>query len=173
MSKTYEQAHRSIRELRGSAKEHLCACGASASDWAFQHTPDPLRSPKGRPYSENPFDYAPMCRSCHQSFDFENQESIHEMRLRVGKKAGDANAARWALDPDKKAQSAAGLANAARLLRDQVYARRMREENSRGGLIGGTSGRRKCLVCGKVSHPAGIGSHQKHSGHTGHEDVNS
>lgn len=171
MSKTYEQAHQSIRAQRGSASGYLCECGRPARDWAFLHKAAPLYSPQGRPYSEDPADYAPMCRSCHQSYDFQNQENVRDVRTRAGRAAGRANAARWAADPEKKAQSAGGRANAEKLRSDPEYAARTRRENARGGRMGGATGRRECLDCGKVSHPAGIGSHQKHSGHTGYKDL--
>lgn len=55
---------------RGRASEHTCACGAQATEWAYQHQAAvELRDENGSPYSLDPEDYAPMCRTCHIKLD--------------------------------------------------------------------------------------------------------
>ena len=42
------------------------SCGEQAQEWSFQYPPGwSVR------YSDDPNDYAPMCRSCHRKFDLE------------------------------------------------------------------------------------------------------
>lgn len=55
----------------GRADAHQCKCGNQARDWAYQYTAgeNELLSPEGWPFSTNPDDYIPMCRSCHRKFD--------------------------------------------------------------------------------------------------------
>ena len=68
---TYGRAHTRIVDQKGSASQHECQnCGGQAEDWAYLHgSPDEQRDERGRPYSADPEYYAPMCRSCHKTFD--------------------------------------------------------------------------------------------------------
>ena len=69
----YKIVHQRLARERGPAKNHSCACGSQAFQWAYQYTGDPeYRDPEGGfPFSENLDDYAPMCRSCHARLDME------------------------------------------------------------------------------------------------------
>ena len=55
----YQRAHRRVARERGLASEHNCSCGNRALDWAHQHGSDP----------DDPANYKPMCRKCHQTYD--------------------------------------------------------------------------------------------------------
>jgi hypothetical protein len=66
----YEAAHARVRAARGLPKTHLCDCGNTAEDWAFTgayHTA--LQDHRGRHYSLNIDEYAPLCRKCHKALD--------------------------------------------------------------------------------------------------------
>lgn len=61
---------------------------------------------------------------------------------------------------------------------DPIWAAQEKENARQGGLAGGRNGgkatakvRMKCLECGKISTPGGIGSHQKSSGHAGRTTI--
>lgn len=67
----YEAAHDRVKRYRGAPSSHACACGKQAEDWAYLHTdPEPLVDERGRPFSDDVDRYAPMCRSCHKTFDW-------------------------------------------------------------------------------------------------------
>jgi hypothetical protein len=66
---SYFQAHSRVRRLRGSAAVQACACGASAAEWAYDHTDPAERFCPTGAYSTDPARYVPMCRSCHRKFD--------------------------------------------------------------------------------------------------------
>lgn len=71
---TYQGAHWRVRRDRGSAKDYICACGAPATDWAYQHDdPDERISTSARHngvhYSIHPEHYTAMCHSCHVLLD--------------------------------------------------------------------------------------------------------
>lgn len=71
----YGSAHDRVRKARGHARTHLCVtCGGSATDWALKKDAPTRRIAQagpsaGYPFSPNPGDYQPMCRSCHGSYD--------------------------------------------------------------------------------------------------------
>jgi hypothetical protein len=77
---SYIGTHHRVTALRGPARDHTCACGRPAAEWAY--TPQPgleqwRRIAKGKPlprdgkttdapYSLHPADYAPSCFTCHR-----------------------------------------------------------------------------------------------------------
>ncbi|MCX4655529.1 hypothetical protein OG249_26990 [Streptomyces microflavus] len=71
----YGTAHHHVAEAKGRAAEHRCIrCSSPAEHWALLHgEPDIKRDgtgrDAGRPFSINPEQYAPMCRSCHVRWD--------------------------------------------------------------------------------------------------------
>lgn len=73
----YGRAHTRVVDLNGSASHHSCIqCSTQAEDWAYLYgAPDERRDERGRPYSTNPSSYAPMCRSCHKTFDNAHRRS--------------------------------------------------------------------------------------------------
>lgn len=78
--KTYDQVHHGLQWVFGPASQHLCiSCGEQASDWAYQYTAGDKeqKSETGSPYSDDLNHYAPMCRSCHRSFDIQNDPERH------------------------------------------------------------------------------------------------
>jgi hypothetical protein len=71
---TYSAAHYRVRSARGEVTGFSCkVCGNGAVNWAYNHnsTQEVVEVVRGCvvPYSENPEDYDPMCRSCHNDFD--------------------------------------------------------------------------------------------------------
>ena len=67
---TYQRYHRNLRNTRGPANRFMCVkCGKQAHDWAQ------LKNLSGF----SPWDYDPMCRSCHQKYDVTD-----ERRERIG-----------------------------------------------------------------------------------------
>ena len=75
---SYYGAHNRVKSRRGSASQYMCACGAQARDWAYDHAdPDELTavirhrtgSVSTAPYSASIDHYIPMCRPCHLAFD--------------------------------------------------------------------------------------------------------
>lgn len=78
--KTYEQVHHGLQWVFGPADQHPCvSCGSRAKDWAYQYTAGEKeqKSETGSPYSDDLDHYAPMCRSCHRSFDIKNDPERH------------------------------------------------------------------------------------------------
>jgi hypothetical protein len=71
----YGSAHDRVRKMRGHARTHLCvSCAEKAADWALRKDAQTRRVEQsgpsaGYPFSPNPDDYQPMCRSCHNSYD--------------------------------------------------------------------------------------------------------
>jgi hypothetical protein len=53
----YKGVHHRLRRLRGPARDHLCACGEQAAEWAFDE-------PTG--FSNDLSRYRPECQSCHK-----------------------------------------------------------------------------------------------------------
>lgn len=68
---TYIGAHFRVQRARGSATLHDCIdCYAPAADWSYNHDdPHELRDGRGYPYSADPEQYDPRCKSCHIRFD--------------------------------------------------------------------------------------------------------
>ncbi|NNU26797.1 hypothetical protein [Isoptericola sediminis] len=74
----YGTVHHRLVAARGRASEHECAvssCTRFASDWAYRHgLLDPLvqsngAKDDGKPYSDDPDLYMPLCRPHHQKWD--------------------------------------------------------------------------------------------------------
>ena len=86
-----------VKKSRGRASTHPCdVCGRSAQDWAYLHTdpneltetvPDRNKPGETRtvPFSADPKFYAPMCKSCHVTFD--KAVARGEVRSRVAAEA--------------------------------------------------------------------------------------
>lgn len=76
---SYKHAHQRVGRDRGKASAQSCVnCGEQAAEWAYMHTdPDELTAEwpdwsgnlRTVTYSVNPEHYAPMCHSCHLSYD--------------------------------------------------------------------------------------------------------
>ncbi len=70
----YTAVHDRLKRSRGKASEHSCACGARATEWAYDHA-DPAeivgRSGVGTSaaYSTDLAHYVPMCKPCHGRLD--------------------------------------------------------------------------------------------------------
>lgn len=62
----YQAAHRRVRDLRGKASEHRCVCGERATEWAYSHTDAHEARDQRLVYSDDPWYYVPLCRSCHR-----------------------------------------------------------------------------------------------------------
>lgn len=158
--KTYEQVHAGLFWAFGRASEHPCiTCPEQAAHWAYLYTAEgasELVDPTGSRYSEDFGDYAPMCIGCHRRFDVEHSPAVREA-LRVQIAALDG----WRI-LEQRRQSDPELAQ--RL-------GRIRGENGRVALAKTNAIRRKCRECVLISNPAGVGRHQKFSGHKGYEDA--
>lgn len=155
---TYDTAHDNVKLLRGSASLYECVCGEQALDWAYQHTAEsPFFREDGRPFSSNPCDYAPMCRSCHTRLD--------RKKSPWGPPTGEKNSLVqwWAEDSDRAfaQRSEAGKKGSAVML-----ARPGQIEILRARRALNNTRKRRCS-CGKESTVAGIGRHQQVSGHEG------
>lgn len=167
MSNEYQRAHRAVVKARGKAREYPChECGLPALEWAYQHNdPDERRDSHGLLFSLEPRSYEPMCRPCHHQFDAqfdtpEYRKTQKEHLDRVRKMRG--------YDSEvfvKAARQNIAKALAAVDRTDPVFLSKMREAGRKTASI-----KRRCS-CGKESNPAGIKSHQKASGHTGHDDM--
>ena len=149
---TYKRAHHLVRRAKGKASEHSCfKCGAGGKYWAYQHNdPEALTDAKGRPYSGNPDCYEPMCAGCHRQYDIDNDPRVGAAARAIGSWRGQQNKARLKADAD--------------------YAARMRGV-SKQAVKKVQAKRRRCLTCGMVSTPFGLGSHLSASGHTGYEEL--
>jgi len=76
----YRGAHKRVKSEHGPATDWPCAmeCGSQAAEWAYCHdSPSELTQPWKTPigtaieisYSPDPYDYVPLCKSCHRQFD--------------------------------------------------------------------------------------------------------
>lgn len=73
---TYSGAHMRVRSQRGSARKHICPCGAQAKQWAYDHSdPNEMHSELGA-YSADPGRYSPMCVSCHKKADLARKRAV-------------------------------------------------------------------------------------------------
>ena len=89
----------------------------------------------------------------------------------------------WSASPEGKATLSrmgkkGGKARAARFVKDEEYQAQARATSRANGKKSGpTSGkktsamRRKCITCGLVTTPGGMGTHLSHLEHEGYEDV--
>lgn len=70
----YNGAHKRMLRERGSAKDYKCeTCPKQARDWALWHDAEDqltwIVRGKELNYTHEPYDYMPMCRSCHTKYD--------------------------------------------------------------------------------------------------------
>ena len=72
----YDGIHGRNRRFRGKAKEYSCKhCGNMAEDWALiepgsgENHYSVERSGSSLFVSKDPWDYMPLCKSCHGSYD--------------------------------------------------------------------------------------------------------
>lgn len=68
---TYKVAHFRVYAEHGKASDWDCAmqCGNTAAEWAYCHDAAVEYQSEFGPYSIDPYDYVPMCVSCHRNFD--------------------------------------------------------------------------------------------------------
>lgn len=149
---SYTAIHHTLRTRFSPASEHTCPCGSPAAEWAYRYTGDPeLRDANGNnPHSTNPADYAAMCRACHIAFDLEHDQPRAEAML------------------IKLSQNSGVIAERRRI--DPMFAANNLLNASLGGQAVALM-RRRCLECGHVSTPGGLGNHLKFNGHEGWENV--
>lgn len=160
---TYRMIHRLLHRLRGPATDHTCSCGQPAQDWAYQFTGETLRaSDDSHPHSVSPDDYAAMCRDCHARFDVEHDSHFAERR-RVGAVNGQAAFRdNVSLERQHEISVLGGLAS----WRDPEVNERRREAQRKTARR-----RRRCLECGFISNPGGMGTHRTRTGHNNYEEV--
>ncbi|NDB65118.1 MAG: hypothetical protein EB168_05545 [Euryarchaeota archaeon] len=90
---TYSGSHGRLHRVRGKANQYTCVdCGGPAEEWSYNHN-DPnelygwVKNNKGHeyevPYSADPYQYDPRCRSCHVQLDSQqnNQHTNREVAL--------------------------------------------------------------------------------------------
>lgn len=68
----YMSAHNRVRRINGKAVEYRCEhCDMPALEWALDHGMPNLVTESDRfgRYSNNPDDYIPLCKPCHNNFD--------------------------------------------------------------------------------------------------------
>ena len=76
---TYRGAHNRTEYHRGKASEYDCVeCGGAAEAWALIHQKSKYHFEcewrgKMTVASKSPWDYQPMCRSCHTNYDNKNR----------------------------------------------------------------------------------------------------
>ena len=68
---SYRTIHWRLHKRQGPARKYPCiGCGGPARDWAYMHTAgENERQDENGTYSDDPDDYEPMCRSCHDEVD--------------------------------------------------------------------------------------------------------
>lgn len=183
--KTYAEVHELLLKERGRASEQLCVCGKPAQEWSYQYNGNPelyLGPGKKLPYCEDVYvGYEARCKKCHRVFDLandptlrnvmgENGRSTGNLATEASQKAARANlvVARAAITDEvrRRTGKALGRLRVERLKADPEYAAQVSEQSRKNA-----STKRKCLQCGLVSHPPGIGTHQKASGHKGYTDI--
>ena len=169
MTMTYHQAHMALTKSRGLASTHDCIeCGGPAYDLAYLHTcEEPLINDLGSEYSENPEDYAPMCRGCHQKLD-NDRGAFRGWKTSWAKR-----------DPKFLERHAEGArrngvkarAALAAMQSDPVEGARIRARQAEGAKRGGAAQRVKCLTCGAEMNIPSLARHQKARGHSGREKL--
>lgn len=190
----YKTAHRQVRDARGKASEHPCyKCGKPAKDWAYQYpetSSPPPTDPKGRPYSGDVMDYAPMCFGCHVTFDRSKEQRLRDIVADNARRSSAALAERRktdrGLDERMRAASirnlalgrspeqalAAGLAGGAAMARrrreDPELDAKMRAISVHNGAATAktlNAHRVRCADCGRESTPGPMARHFRASGH--------
>lgn len=182
----YYDVHRALILTQGPASSYLCEedCGRRAYDWSYDHTAEvEYLSLENRPY--DPFTYfvtyQPRCRSCHSKLD-RTLEQMREdgKRLRgvvltaeqLSQRGRKAAASRSLEDLEKFTQvGTEALAQVnSEVTPEQKSERARKNPSGNAGGLAASKIRRRCS-CGLTSTPAGVGVHQRSSGHQGHEDI--
>lgn len=85
----YRSMHHKVERQRGSASDLQCVdCGGAAEDWSYSRSGyREVTSIKGVPYSLDPAEYDPRCRSCHRRYD---EAGVHRERDAAGRWTGVA-----------------------------------------------------------------------------------
>lgn len=189
----YLKAHENIRDTRGKAAEYPCiSCGKRAKDWAYQYpeSASPLSDPKGRLYTTDPADYAPMCFGCHVTFDRSKERRLRDVVADNARRLSAALAERRKTDPEldermraasrrnldlgrspeqtRAAAASGGAARASRYAADPVYREEFRKMVSRNGVKATKTINARRVVCGDCaleSTPGPMGRHFRASGH--------
>lgn len=160
----YQSAHKLVRALRGAAQSYPCTrCDDTEHrhEWALSPDKSIWRQQE---WSSDPWDYEPLCCSCHKRTDA-TPEQLSEIAI----ERQDAIRQRRASDPVfDEHMKAVGAESALRNLHNDPaeVARRGRIGGSRGGVLVGTI-RRQCGGCSLVTTPGALGRHQAATGHTG------
>lgn len=159
----YYQVHRALEKLHGPARSHTCGCGEPAKDWAYLHTAGANELVEdGLPYSNDPKDYKPMCRRCHNLLD----GHLTRSGVRLAQMQKDRLNDPVFLQMKAEVAQKMTLERQARSAADPSFRESLRASSVRGArTVAGT--RRRCLECGMVSHQVGLGKHQKVRGHVG------
>lgn len=163
---SYYQVHANLTRQFGRAKDHRCACGERAADWAYLHTAGDKekRNSKGSPYSEDPGDYAPMCVHCHRLLD---RDSYRANRRRWGECAGRLTAERIKSDPAYAERITLNLGeHLDRMKNDEDYRARYKGYMRRTNLK-----RYRCDDCGYENNAGNMGWHRKKTGHQNRSEV--
>lgn len=170
MTLTYERAHRNLDRDRGEAKTHTCPCGEPAKDWAYQGASGvELYAPWGAPYSENQGDYLAMCKSCHKKLDGAGRAPGTLASLVRNRAALEE---RYRTDPEFRARRDANIrTRGPAAMREKFRSSPEILQQHVTMLLSARDRRRRCLECGRESNTSGMGSHLKHSGHTGYENI--
>jgi len=88
----YQRAHWLVWKDRGPACNYSCIrCGKKAEHWAYAHESETsFKTKEGWPFSFDPEDYDPLCRSCHRSLDMGTWSEELEAAVRVAQsQSGD------------------------------------------------------------------------------------
>lgn len=178
---TYDQVHYALRWAQGKANEHPCEdCGAwdPLAEWSYDHTAEceHMDESTGFPYDPHTYfeTYQPRCGSCHSKLDLtparlKNLEATPEQRSARSKKAWEARDRTVVAEAMRRSQAgrtfeqrSAAAKKAAATMGPERTA-----EMAAGARAVAASMRRKCDECPAVFPPAGMGNHQRYTGHKG------
>ena len=195
---TYYTVHDRLRRTRGKATSLECVqCGERARDWAYQHTSsdEKVDPATGRVYSDDPSDYAPMCRKCHIILDNQKTPHVGSARREGSRRSAEKlTALRQSDSSDGDRLRSVSRENAKtwntkvreHRERDPEFDAKMREHHVRLGVANipvlqkawskpGPRGstktnkmRRVCADCGKESSPGPMSLHLSKTGHSGY-----
>lgn len=163
-TRSYRQVHDDLKRDRGSASTYTCEfCQENpALDWAYMYQGTELIGSNGRKYSENIWDYAPLCRKCHIAFDNASDPSVRIRRwegsVAAGSKPKTPEHTRKVWETRKK------LMEDPEVKEDhhKKYSNLMTRTNS---------SRLKCKECGYENNAGNLGWHRKKTGHSGTEAI--
>lgn len=166
--KTYDQVHAGLLWYWGKASEYRCdVCAGTARNWAYLYNTDnQIIDNDGRKYSENFWDYAPMCRSCHRKHDYRLDPELREAHRLGGIKGGKASPIDVAALRERGRRG--GQTMKKRFANDAEFRERMsnltRERMANAPKL-------VCTTCGLISIRPSMGRHLSSSGHAGFEAV--